>query len=146
MNAPTSKLKQFLVFAWETYEEGGGWNDFRDSFDTLEEGQAFCESIVQKQQWVPDRFQIVSDGVEVYSSSRDVIKLAIDKKKTKQTIDTSWTKLEPILQKMEISFFKIKKIGWLSRNLQKIKGDHPDYAEAKSLLDELVKLNVQNIP
>jgi viroplasmin and RNaseH domain-containing protein len=145
MELPMSKLKQFLVFAWEAYEESGGWNDFHDSFDTLEEAKDYCESIVQSRKWTPDCFQVISDGVEVYSTHRKTIEKALDEKNKKQTIETSLTKLEPILKKMEISELKIKQIAWLSRNLQKIKGDHPDYVEAKTLLDTLVKLNVHDV-
>ena len=29
-------LKQFLVFAYNGYYPSGGWNDFQDSFDSLE--------------------------------------------------------------------------------------------------------------
>lgn len=31
------KLKRYLVFAGYNYEEGGGWRDFVDSYDTLPE-------------------------------------------------------------------------------------------------------------
>ena len=32
-------LKRYLVFHGIDYEAGGGWEDFQDSFDTLEEAR-----------------------------------------------------------------------------------------------------------
>lgn len=34
-------LKRFLVFAYDSYYPNGGWNDFKGSFDTLNEAQSF---------------------------------------------------------------------------------------------------------
>ncbi len=31
------KVKRFVVFAYETYYPGGGWNDYQSSFDTAVE-------------------------------------------------------------------------------------------------------------
>lgn len=33
-------MKRFLLFAGENYYPLGGWTDFRDDFDTLEEARA----------------------------------------------------------------------------------------------------------
>lgn len=34
------KLKRYLVFTYDCYYPLGGWDDFRDSFDTIEEAKA----------------------------------------------------------------------------------------------------------
>ena len=41
-------LKRFLVFSYEEYYPGGGWNDFQSSHDTLEQAKACpcCEQVV----------------------------------------------------------------------------------------------------
>ncbi len=31
-------FRRYLLFAWYEYEASGGWNDFVDSYDTLQEG------------------------------------------------------------------------------------------------------------
>lgn len=33
-------MKRFLLFRGQTYYAAGGWNDFKGSFDTLEEAKA----------------------------------------------------------------------------------------------------------
>ncbi len=37
------KLKRFLMFAFDTYYPGGGWEDFKGSFSDLEEAEAWLE-------------------------------------------------------------------------------------------------------
>lgn len=32
-------MKRYLVFAYECYYPNGGWNDFKGSYDTLEEAK-----------------------------------------------------------------------------------------------------------
>jgi hypothetical protein len=34
-------LNRYLVFTWGQYYPSGGWNDFRESFDTLEEAEEY---------------------------------------------------------------------------------------------------------
>lgn len=34
-----NKIKRYLVFDYSDYYPGGGWDDFVDSFDTLEEAR-----------------------------------------------------------------------------------------------------------
>jgi hypothetical protein len=36
-------MKRFILFASDYYYSSGGWNDFIESFDTLEEAQARCD-------------------------------------------------------------------------------------------------------
>ena len=38
-------MKRYAVFAWMWYESGGGWNDFREAFNTLEEASQLCDDI-----------------------------------------------------------------------------------------------------
>lgn len=38
-------MKRYLVFAYWAYYPIGGWHDFQDSFDTLEEARKFAESL-----------------------------------------------------------------------------------------------------
>lgn len=38
-------MKRFLVFAYDRYYPSGGWNDFKDSFDTYEEAEAYATSL-----------------------------------------------------------------------------------------------------
>lgn len=33
------KLKRFLLFTYDDFYPSGGWNDFKGSFDTLEEAK-----------------------------------------------------------------------------------------------------------
>ncbi|KKN40807.1 hypothetical protein LCGC14_0729490 [marine sediment metagenome] len=40
-------LKPYLVFIGENYYPPGGWQDFKDSFDTREEARHFIEKVVQ---------------------------------------------------------------------------------------------------
>ena len=35
-------MKRYLVFTYDCYYPQGGWNDFRASFETLEEARKFC--------------------------------------------------------------------------------------------------------
>ena len=43
MNCPykESKMKRYLVFAYDKYYPVGGWDDFKKCFDTLEEAERF---------------------------------------------------------------------------------------------------------
>jgi hypothetical protein len=36
-------MKRFLLFAWNSDEKSGGWNDFEDSFDTAEAAKKYYE-------------------------------------------------------------------------------------------------------
>lgn len=38
-------LKRFITFSNDTYYPGGGWSDFRGSYDTLEEAMARKEEL-----------------------------------------------------------------------------------------------------
>lgn len=40
-------MKRFLLFAGYTYYPAGGWNDFRDSFDTFDEGQEHLKKLTE---------------------------------------------------------------------------------------------------
>lgn len=42
-------MKRFLLFAGETYYPGGGWDDFVDDYDTLEEAEAKAKTL--KENW-----------------------------------------------------------------------------------------------
>lgn len=33
-------MKQFALFTFETYYPGGGWNDFVDTYDNIEDAKA----------------------------------------------------------------------------------------------------------
>ena len=37
-------LKQYLVFAYDRYYPGGGWSDFKGSFDTEEEAVRYLHA------------------------------------------------------------------------------------------------------
>jgi hypothetical protein len=45
------KLKRFLLFAGVAYYPMGGWEDFIDSFDTLEEAVACGKLRQQRREW-----------------------------------------------------------------------------------------------
>lgn len=36
-------MKNFLVFGFDRYYPGGGWEDFLETFDTFEESKTFVE-------------------------------------------------------------------------------------------------------
>lgn len=46
---------------------------------------------------------------------------------------------------MDVHAVKLKQIGWLNRNLEKIKGQHPKFNEAKVLLQTLVLNGVYDL-
>lgn len=48
-------LFQFIIFAGSFYYPCGGWNDFRGSFDTVEE----CQNYLLNNKFKFDWFQIV---------------------------------------------------------------------------------------
>lgn len=37
-------MKRFYLFAWNSHENAGGWNDFVDSFDTAEQAKKYYET------------------------------------------------------------------------------------------------------
>jgi hypothetical protein len=39
-----AQVKRFPVFAYHCYDAYGGWGDFKDSFDTVEEAQAWVDA------------------------------------------------------------------------------------------------------
>ena len=49
------KVKRYLLFYGEAYYPIGGWNDYKGSFDTIEEAKALME----KSEWKPDWYDIV---------------------------------------------------------------------------------------
>lgn len=51
------KMKRFLVFGYDRYYPSGGWNDFKDSFDTKDEAQEYAQSL--KDQKVVDFSHVV---------------------------------------------------------------------------------------
>lgn len=51
-------MKKFLVFAFMDYYPYGGWNDFRDSFVTLDEAITYVKTVVAKNEDFTN-FQIV---------------------------------------------------------------------------------------
>lgn len=38
-------MKRFLVFTFPVYEAEGGWNDFCDSFESLEDAREYVKSL-----------------------------------------------------------------------------------------------------
>ena len=40
-------IKPFVVFAWLEYEPSGGWGDYRDSFDTIEQARTYVDGLEQ---------------------------------------------------------------------------------------------------
>jgi hypothetical protein len=44
-------LKRYLVFAGDSYYPGGGWEDFVDSFDSLDEAHASAATAQEKSDW-----------------------------------------------------------------------------------------------
>ncbi len=57
-------MKEFLLFAWPHYYPGGGWNDYEDSYDTLEEAKAAASPVSKrgKEKLIQDHVQIVYKG------------------------------------------------------------------------------------
>jgi len=41
-------MKRYLVFSMYAYYPSGGWDDFCDSFDTLDEARAHAEGMIKK--------------------------------------------------------------------------------------------------
>lgn len=33
-------MKRYALFSWRAYEAGGGWNEFRDTYDSVEDARA----------------------------------------------------------------------------------------------------------
>ncbi len=42
-------LKRFLLFVGDQYYPGGGWDDFRDSFDSLPDALIACADIMTQE-------------------------------------------------------------------------------------------------
>lgn len=47
---PPSALKRYLVFAFDDYYPTGGWNDFIESFDTLDYAALTAERVGKTRQ------------------------------------------------------------------------------------------------
>lgn len=41
-------MKRYLVFAGDAYYPAGGWDDFREAFNTLDEAKEYAETIRRK--------------------------------------------------------------------------------------------------
>ena len=61
-------MKRYLVFAGATYYPAGGWDDFVQAFDSLEEATAFAKEQEARNDWV----QVVdAEAVQVNSLFTD---------------------------------------------------------------------------
>jgi hypothetical protein len=38
-------MKRYLLFAWPSYDAQGGWNDLKESFDTIDEARKYLETL-----------------------------------------------------------------------------------------------------
>lgn len=61
----TNRLRRYALFAFEQYYPGGGWEDFKGSFDTLDEAR---EAMTRPEIRDKDFVQIV----DLYDGSRVV--------------------------------------------------------------------------
>lgn len=50
-------MKRYFVFAYDRYYPAGGWNDFQESFITLDEAQTFATSLTDNKTF--DRAHVV---------------------------------------------------------------------------------------
>ena len=53
-------MKQFLLFTYSTYYPGGGTNDLKKDFDTLEEAKEYIK-------------KIEADNIEVWDTQTNII-------------------------------------------------------------------------
>ena len=58
-------IKRYWLFAWECYEQGGGFNDFIDTFDSVAEAVAKGNDLVNNK---PVNTVIDVDSFEVIDS------------------------------------------------------------------------------
>lgn len=47
----SEKLKRYLVFACDSYYPAGGWDDFKGSYDTLDEAKAAALEAEKVHDW-----------------------------------------------------------------------------------------------
>jgi hypothetical protein len=61
--------KRFLLFGFDRYYPGGGWNDFLGSFDTAEEAREFAAA----QKYQPDCHDVIDTaaGESVWQRKAD---------------------------------------------------------------------------
>lgn len=52
-------MKRYLLFAWMHFDPGGGWNDFKASFDFPDEAWAW---LVEHSEVDPDTAQLIDSG------------------------------------------------------------------------------------
>lgn len=64
--------KPFLLFAGNNYYPSGGWDDYVDSYSTLEEAKAVGEDRLKSRADWSHIVDIRVGGVVVYSNGRDV--------------------------------------------------------------------------
>lgn len=52
-------MKRFILFAFDDYYPGGGMNDSRGSFDTIEEAAAYVATMKSKLGYFPDNVEVL---------------------------------------------------------------------------------------
>jgi hypothetical protein len=57
-------------------------------------------------------------------------------------IDVMMDRLEVLTSDMDVPEFRRRKVPWLRRNLAIRNADHPNFAEAMGLVEELSKMGV----
>jgi hypothetical protein len=60
-------MERYLVFYFEDYYPAGGWNDFKKSFDALDEAHAYVKANTPKSRLLYPGYQIIdlATGEEV---------------------------------------------------------------------------------
>lgn len=70
------KIKRYLIFAYGQYYPSGGWSDFKESYDSLEDAQTAFSQMLKDSELVPaynrcEYGEIVDSETGEYVDRRD---------------------------------------------------------------------------